>query len=199
MNLKDFIVLIQSPSIDINNRCLSRVVSPFDAHCRPGHPSLSTLRMICPQLHNLSSLNCDSYQFAEFHRLSTRWLYVQRASKLFLYFVTFVDDHSCMTWLYFKKNCFELLPHFYNFHVEILMQFGVCLKPRDVIMSRSIFHKHSICTFVHTIILCWYSNPKIGLQNKRMGIFLKLHGHYPFKCMFQSIFRLMQLPQLVFL
>ena len=46
----------------------------------------------------------------------------------FQYFVTFVDDHSCMTWLYFMKNRFELLSHFGKFHVEIQTQYCVCLK-----------------------------------------------------------------------
>ncbi|KAA0038308.1 putative Polyprotein [Cucumis melo var. makuwa] len=49
----------------------SEVVSPFDVHCRLDHPSLSVLRKLCPQFHNLSLANCDSCQFAKFHHLSS--------------------------------------------------------------------------------------------------------------------------------
>ena len=109
--------------------------------------------LLCSQFHNLSSLNCDSCQFAKFHRLSSSyrvgssyrvdkqanssfelvhydiWGLCPVVSKVgFRYFVTFVDDHSCMTWLYFMKNRSELLSHFSNFHAEIRAKFGVCLK-----------------------------------------------------------------------
>ena len=46
----------------------------------------------------------------------------------FRYFVTFVDDHSRLTWLYLVKNRYELLSHFCVFHVEIKNQFNVSIK-----------------------------------------------------------------------
>ncbi|GJZ28086.1 hypothetical protein Tco_0572733 [Tanacetum coccineum] len=35
--------------------------SPFEAHCRLGHPSLQSLKKLCPEYSHLSSLNSDSY------------------------------------------------------------------------------------------------------------------------------------------
>ncbi|GJU96098.1 retrovirus-related pol polyprotein from transposon TNT 1-94 [Tanacetum coccineum] len=39
--------------------------SPFEAHCRLGHPSLQSLKKLCPEYSHLSSLNCDSCEFAK--------------------------------------------------------------------------------------------------------------------------------------
>ena len=45
------------------------VPSPFEVHCRLGHPSLFVLKKLYPEFRSLSSLNCDSCQFAKFHHL----------------------------------------------------------------------------------------------------------------------------------
>ncbi|KAL4032883.1 hypothetical protein IC575_005966 [Cucumis melo] len=123
------------------------VPSPFEVHCRLGHPSLFVLKKLYPEFRSLSSLNCDSCQFAKFHRLSSSPRVNKRASasfKLvhsdiwgpcvvvcqigFRYFVTFVNDHSRQTWLYLMKNRSELLFHFCAFHAEIKNQFNVSIK-----------------------------------------------------------------------
>lgn len=39
--------------------------SPFEAHCRLGHPSLQSLKKLCPEFSHLSSLKCDSCEFAK--------------------------------------------------------------------------------------------------------------------------------------
>ena len=44
------------------------VLTPFEAHCRLGHPSLPLLKKLCPQFHNVTSLDCESCQFAKHHR-----------------------------------------------------------------------------------------------------------------------------------
>ena len=44
---------------------------PFEVHCRLGHPSLFVLEKLYPEFRSLSSLNCDSCQFAKFHSLSS--------------------------------------------------------------------------------------------------------------------------------
>ena len=46
----------------------SGVVTPFKLHCRPGHPSLSLLKKLYPQFSSLSSLKCESCQYAKLHR-----------------------------------------------------------------------------------------------------------------------------------
>ena len=39
------------------------VVTPFELHCRLGHPSLLLLKKLYPQFSSLSSLNCESCQY----------------------------------------------------------------------------------------------------------------------------------------
>ncbi|KAH0700947.1 hypothetical protein KY284_015162 [Solanum tuberosum] len=91
----------------------SSIVSSFEAHCRLGHPSLPVLKKLCPQFHNVPSIDCESCHFAKHHRssLSPRnnkradfafelvhsdvWGPCPVVSKVgFRYFVTFVDDFS---------------------------------------------------------------------------------------------------------
>ena len=44
------------------------VTTPFETHCRLSHPSLPLLKKLCPQFSSLSSLECESCQFAKHHR-----------------------------------------------------------------------------------------------------------------------------------
>lgn len=46
----------------------------------------------------------------------------------FRYFITFVNDHSRMTWLYLMKSRSQLFSIFCAFGVEIKMQFNVCVQ-----------------------------------------------------------------------
>ena len=46
----------------------------------------------------------------------------------FRYFVTFVDDFSRMTWVYFMKNLSELFSHFSTFYNEIKTQFNASVQ-----------------------------------------------------------------------
>ena len=120
------------------------VATPFETHCRLGHPFLSLLKKLCPQLSSLSSLDCESCQFSKHHCLSSRHRVNKRASApfglvhsdvwdpcpvvfptRFRYFVTFVNDYSRMTWSYLMKNCSELFSHFHAFCAEIHTQFHI--------------------------------------------------------------------------
>lgn len=120
----------------------SSVMSPFEAHYRLGHPSLPILKKLFPQFHSVSSLECESCQFAKSQRISLGPRVnkrVESAFKLvhsdiwgpcpvvsnfgFKYFVTFVDDFSRMTWIYFMKNRSEVFSHFCAFCAEIKTQF----------------------------------------------------------------------------
>ena len=60
----------------------SGVTTPFEMHCRLGHPSLPLLTKLCPQFSSLSSLNCESCQFAK-HRLHSSPKVKKRASAPF--------------------------------------------------------------------------------------------------------------------
>ena len=46
------------------------------------------------------------------------------------YFITFVDDHSRMTWIYLLKDRSSVLDVFQTFHSEIKTQFSsnICVK-----------------------------------------------------------------------
>ena len=49
----------------------SGVTTPFETHCRLGHPSLSVLKKLCSQFSSLSSLDCESCKFEKYHCLSS--------------------------------------------------------------------------------------------------------------------------------
>ena len=101
----------------------SGVVTPFELHCRLGHPSLFLLKNLYPQFSSLSLLNCESCQYAKLHRVHLSPRFNNQASApfelvhsdvwgpcsvvsptSFRYLVTFVDDYSQTTWLYLMKN-----------------------------------------------------------------------------------------------
>ncbi|KAJ9548762.1 hypothetical protein OSB04_021305 [Centaurea solstitialis] len=109
---------------------------------------LSNLKKLCPEFSSLSSLQCESCQFSKHQRihLSPRvcnkrasspfelvhydvWGPCPVTSKLgFKYFVTFVDDYSRTTWLYFMKNRSEVFTHFCSLNAEIKTQFKVSIQ-----------------------------------------------------------------------
>ena len=116
----------------------SRVTTPFETHCRLGHPSLPLLKKLCPQFSSLLSLDCESCQSAKHQRLPSSPRVNKRASAPFelvnsdvwgscpivspigfRYFVIFVDDYSRTTWLYLMKIRYELFSNFRAFYAEI--------------------------------------------------------------------------------
>ena len=113
-------------------------------HCRLGHPFLPLLKKLCPQFSSLSSLDCESCQFRQHHRLHSSPRVNKRVSAPFelvhsdvwgpcpvmsptgfRYSVTFVGDYSRTTWLYLMKNRSELFSHFHAFYAKIHTQFHV--------------------------------------------------------------------------
>ena len=73
---------ILDPAVPRTITCFG-VTTPFETHCRLGHPSLPLLKKLCPQFLSLSSLDCKSCQFAKHHRLSSRPRVNKRASAPF--------------------------------------------------------------------------------------------------------------------
>lgn len=129
------------------NIACSSMISALKVHCQLGHPSLTLLKKLCPQFNFPSTINCESCQFAKHHRVSSYPRLNKRANSVFdlvhsdvwgpcfvvskkeyRYFVTFVDDHSRVTWLYLMKNRSALFSIFCNFCAEIKNQFNVSLK-----------------------------------------------------------------------
>ena len=101
----------------------SGVVTPFELHCRLGHPSLPLLKRLYPQFSSLSLSNCESCQYAKLHRVHSSPRVNKQASApfelvhydvwgpcpilsstRFKYFVTFVDDFLCHLALSNKKS-----------------------------------------------------------------------------------------------
>ena len=101
----------------------SGVVTLIESHCHLGYPSLSLLKKLYPQFSSLSSLNCESCQYAKLHRVHLSPRVNNRASAPFelvhsdvwgpcpvvsptgfRYFVTFVDNYLRTTLLYLMKN-----------------------------------------------------------------------------------------------
>lgn len=58
------------------------MLSPFEEHCWLGRPSISVLKSLDLQFQDLSSLNCESCQFAKFHLLSLYPRVNERASAI---------------------------------------------------------------------------------------------------------------------
>lgn len=100
-----------------------------------------------PQFSHLTSLQCDSCQFAKHHRLHLSpqvnkrvvspfelvhydvWGPCPVTSKSgFQYFVTFVDDYSRITWLYLMKSRCQVFQLFCSFCAEIKTQNGVSVQ-----------------------------------------------------------------------
>ena len=59
---------ILEPELPKPNAC-SRIANLHEVHCRLGHPSFYLLKKSSPQFSSLSSLNCESCQYAKLHRM----------------------------------------------------------------------------------------------------------------------------------
>lgn len=125
----------------------ANVVSPFDEHCRDWISISERVKKLCPKLDDFSTLNYESYKFVKHHRthLSPKInKQVKSAFELvysdilgsspimakleFRYFVTFVDDFSRMTWIYFMRSRSNVFSHFCAFCVEVKAQFNVSVR-----------------------------------------------------------------------
>ena len=61
----------------------SGVVTPFKLHCHLGHPNLSLLKKLYPRFSSLSSLKCESCQYAKLYRVHLSPRVNKRASAPF--------------------------------------------------------------------------------------------------------------------
>ena len=124
------------------------VVTPFKLHYRLGHPSLALLKKLYPQFSCLSSLNCESCQYAKLHPMHLSPKVNKKASAHFelvhsdvwdpfpimsppgfKYFFTLIDYFSRVTCLYLMKSCYEFFfSHFSAFCAEIQTQFHVSVQ-----------------------------------------------------------------------
>jgi hypothetical protein len=118
-------------------------------HQRLGHPNFGYLKHVLPKLFNnvaVSELKCSTCIVAKSHRTS----YLPSLNKSIVpftlvhsdvwgpspvsivsrvwWFVLFVDDCICMTWLYLMKNKDEVFSIFQSFHAMIQTQFSAKLR-----------------------------------------------------------------------
>ena len=131
---------LDSPSSSIV--CTS-IDTPLLIHSRLGHPNISKFRVMVPRFSSLSSIECESCQLEKHNRVpfpkrldqrtkspfelvhTDVWGPSQIESTLwFWYFVTFIDDYSCCTWLFLMKTRAELFSIFQKFHAEVRTQFN---------------------------------------------------------------------------
>jgi hypothetical protein len=122
---------LSAPTLPI---ACSAVESPLVVHQRLGHPSLQKLHLMVPNLSKVSTLECESCQFGKHTRSSFPDRVNKRAASPFAlvhsdiwgpsrvvsslgyqYFVTFIDDFSRNTWIFFMTNRSDVFPIFQTF------------------------------------------------------------------------------------
>ncbi|CAH9070987.1 unnamed protein product [Cuscuta europaea] len=134
--------------------CLQTVFFPCNnevylMHYRLGHPSFSYLKMLFPKLFlnkNPSSFHCDMCALAKHHRSSyiphsykptspftivhTDIWGASRVSTLKgkRWFVTIIDDHTRVTWVFLLKEKSEIEEVFKQFYSMIQTQFNTNIK-----------------------------------------------------------------------
>ncbi|KZV57550.1 Beta-galactosidase [Dorcoceras hygrometricum] len=118
-------------------------------HRRLGHPSLSYLKLMFPSLFKNKSiveLSCDVCQYVKHHRTSFS-SHSYKASALFVlvhsdvwgpfkiptnsgkkWFVTFIDDHTRMSWVYLLGEKSEVDTIFKTFFFMVQTQFQKTIK-----------------------------------------------------------------------
>jgi transposase InsO family protein len=117
-------------------------------HCQLGHMSFDTMSKVFPDEMSKvdkSKLMCDACEYGK----HTRTTYISRGLRSILpfvlvhsdvwtspiasvsgakYFITFIDCHSRMTWIYLMRHKSEVLKCFKNFYAWVRNQLNTCVK-----------------------------------------------------------------------
>ncbi|KAJ8766765.1 hypothetical protein K2173_007832 [Erythroxylum novogranatense] len=141
-------------------------------HNRLGHPNFSYLKRLLPHLFKFVDylkLHCEQCTLSKSHKISYPTKPYQPSKPLYLihsdvwgpsrvktltwkkWFVTFIDDHTQLCWVYLICKKFEVAQIFQNFYTMVETQFYTCI---------GIFH----------------SDNDIEYFNKVLGKFLKSKG-----------------------
>ncbi|XP_058219066.1 uncharacterized protein LOC131329730 [Rhododendron vialii] len=142
-----------------SSRRSSSSVSPYQQHCRLGHPSLQNLKRLVPSFSHVKDLQCEVCEFSKHRRVSFYPRVERRVSRPFQlvhsdiwgpihvptlagfqYYVIFVDDFSRVTYLYLMKTRSELSSVFKSFYAEIKTQFDTCIRIFRSDNAREYFH-----------------------------------------------------------
>jgi hypothetical protein len=143
--VKDGLYYFQPSSTSIPS-ALHSTNSPYQWHCRLGHPSSVNLKHLVPILPTFSNFNCETCELSKHHRATFKLCTDDPCLHPFelvhsdiwgparttglcdaRYFVTFIDDHSRLTWVYVLKDRSQLFSVFQSFYAEISNQFNVKL------------------------------------------------------------------------
>jgi transposase InsO family protein len=143
--VKDGLYYFQPSSTSIPS-ALHSTNSPYQWHCRLGHPSSVNLKHLVPTLPTFSNFNCETCELSKHHRATFKLRTDDPCLHPFelvhsdiwgparttglcdaRYFVTFIDDHSRLTWVYVLKDRSQLFSVFQSFYAEISNQFNVKL------------------------------------------------------------------------
>lgn len=118
----------------VSSQTCSAKNSTLAIHAQLGHPSLSKLHKLVPNLSKVSNLYCEPCRFGKHTRSQFPNRVNKRASSSFAlvhtdvcppctastlesrYFVIFINDFSRCTWLFLMKNKFELFSMFEQFY-----------------------------------------------------------------------------------
>ncbi|CAN1766567.1 Retrovirus-related Pol polyprotein from transposon TNT 1-94 [Linum perenne] len=147
-------------------------------HSRLGHPSFPYLRHLFPSLFrgiNMQDLRCESCQYAKNHKAVFAPRSYSPSKPFYLihsdvwgpskvktlsekrWFITFIDDHTRMCWVYFFKHKYEVEEIFKQFYNMIFTQFHTAIsvlrtdngteffnsKMSDFLLSKGIIHQSS--------------------------------------------------------
>uniref|UniRef100_A0A2N9J0C0 Integrase catalytic domain-containing protein n=1 Tax=Fagus sylvatica TaxID=28930 RepID=A0A2N9J0C0_FAGSY len=143
--VKDGLYYFQPSSTSIPS-ALHSTNSPYQWHCRLGHPSSVNLKHLVPTLPTFSNFNCETCELSKHHRATFKLRTDDPCLHPFelvhsdiwgparttglcdaRYFVTFIDDHSRLTWVYVLKDRSQLFSVFQSFYAEISNQFNAKL------------------------------------------------------------------------
>ncbi|TYK05539.1 Beta-galactosidase [Cucumis melo var. makuwa] len=185
-------------------------------HFRLGHPNFTYMKCLFPHLFpkiDVSLLSCDVCIWAKQHRVSfPSQLYkptqpftlihsdVWGPSKVTTtsgkwWFITFIDDHTCLTWVYLITDKSEVSSIFQNFYDTIETQFH-----KKIAILRSDngleFQNHNLSEFLTSKGIvhqnsCAYTPQQNGVASKKTITFWKmpsriLHLQTPLECLKES-------------
>ena len=138
--------LEQHPTAN-TSAALHAAVSPHQWHCRLGHPSLQTLKLVFPSFKSMSTLECEACQLGKHHRVSFPLRQNNRRATPFelvhsdvlgpsrhksmlgfSHFASFVDDCSRMSWMFLMKERSDISSIFQLFHKKVVTQFGCAIR-----------------------------------------------------------------------
>lgn len=108
----------------------------------------------------------------------------------FRYFVTFVDDYSRATWVYFLKSksgaflIFQCFTNWSKLSLILSSRFFVWIIEGNIYLMFFPFISLLMTSFIKLLVLVLLN--KMALVNERIAIFLRLCMLYSFKCMFRK-------------